>query len=124
MIELIAILVYLSHLVALARSRGRSPLWALGGLAMWLLGDFAGWALAGSHGLLATAIGLPITVAGALLFYRVVLDLDPVEHGGPLSRGDNFPCPCCASLQTEDRSGHLACHACGSEFGWSRAATP
>ena len=32
-------------------------------------------------------------------------------------RGDNFPCPCCASLQTEDRSGHLRCNACGSAFG-------
>lgn len=117
MLEIIAVLVYLTRLVALARSRGRSAAWALGGLALWLAADATGWAVFPHDRLLASALALPMALAGAALYYRLMLDLEPVETGATYGRGNNFPCPCCASLQTEDRAGHLACHACGSAFG-------
>lgn len=117
MLEIIVLLVYLSRLVALARSRGRSWAWALGGLALWLCADAAGWVLFPHDRLMASAIGLPTALAFALAYYRLVYDLPSVEQPLTYGRGDNFPCPCCASLQTEDRAGHLACNACGSAFG-------
>jgi hypothetical protein len=117
MLEIILLLVYLTHLVGLARSLGRSWTWALGGLALWLLADAVGWALSPSDRLVAASISVPLALVGAALYYRMVGRLDPVEPPSTYGRGDNFPCPCCASLQTEDRSGHLACNACGSAFG-------
>lgn len=117
MLEIIVILVYLTRLVALAHSRGRSWAWALGGLAVWLAADAVGWALSPHSRLVASAIALPLALLGAVLYHRVVRDLEPVERHTTYGRGDNFPCPCCASLQTEDRAGHLACNACGSAFG-------
>lgn len=117
MLEIIVLLVYLSRLVALAHSRGRSWAWALGGLALWILADAAGWVLFPHDRLIAMAIGLPTAVLLATAYYRIVRDLPPIEQATTYGRGDNFPCPCCASLQTEDRSGHLACNACGSGFG-------
>jgi hypothetical protein len=117
MLEIIAILVYLSRLVALAHSRGRSWAWALGGLAVWLAADAVGWALSPHDHLVASVIALPLALLGAALYYGLVHELDPVEQPTTYGRGDNFPCPCCGSLQTEDRAGHLACHACGSAFG-------
>lgn len=118
MLEIILLLAYLTRLVALARSRGRSWIWALGGLALWLLADAAGWLVAPHDRLVASAIGVPAALFFAATYYWLVYELPPREpptrdHG----RGDNFPCPCCASLQTEDKSGHLACNACGSAFG-------
>jgi hypothetical protein len=117
MLEIILLLVYLTHLVALARSRGRSWLWATGGLATWLAADAAGLALASHDRLLASAIALPLAGLGAVLYDRLVRALPSIEPATRYGRGDNFPCPCCASLQTEDRAGHLACNACGSAFG-------
>jgi hypothetical protein len=117
MLEIIVILVYLSRLVALAHSRGRSWAWALGGLAVWLAADAVGWALSPASRLVAAAIALPLALSGAVLYWRLVRELEPIERGTVYGRGDNFPCPCCASLQTEDRAGHLACNACGSAFG-------
>lgn len=117
MLEIITLLVYLTHLVALARSRGRSWCWALGGLAAWLCADAVGWALSPDNRLIASGIALPLAVLGALLWYRFVKALPSVEPSLTYGRGDNFPCPCCASLQTEDRAGHLCCHACGGAFG-------
>ena len=117
MLEIITLFVYLTRLVALARSRGRSWLWALGGLAAWLAADAVGWAVSPGDRLVASAVALPLAVLGALIWYRVVGSLDPIESCTHYGRGDNFPCPCCASLQTEDRAGHLACNACGVAFG-------
>ncbi len=118
MLEIIFILVYLTHLVGLARSRGRSWTWALGGLALWLAADGVAWALFPHEPLIGSAFALCLALVGAGLYYRLVDDLDPVEAGVRFhGRGNNFPCPCCASLQTEDLAGHLECHACGSGFG-------
>lgn len=117
MLELIALLVYLAHLVALARSRGRSVGWALGGALVWLLGLAAGWSLAPHDPVLASLIGLPLAMVGAALYYRHVYLLPVQLAATSFGRGDNFPCPCCGSLQTEDRGGHLACHACGAAYG-------
>jgi len=117
MLEIIILLVYLTRLVALARSRGRSWCWALGGLGVWLAADAVGWACSPDDRLVASAIALPLAVLGAVLYHRLVHALPPVEPRTRYGRGDNFPCPCCASLQTEDRAGHLACNACGSAFG-------
>jgi len=117
MLEIILLLVYLTRLVALARSRGRSWLWATGGLAVWLCADAVGWALSPGDRLVASVIALLLALIGAQRYYRLVGALDPIEPRSTYGRGDNFPCPCCASLQTEDRSGHLCCNACGSAFG-------
>lgn len=117
MLEVIALLVYLSRLIALARSRGRSPWWALGGLVAWGAGDAAGWLIADGDPLMATAIGLPAALLGAIVWYVHVGGLTPVVPATIYGRGNNFPCPWCASLQTEDRGGHLRCHACGRGFG-------
>ncbi|MEM7157375.1 MAG: hypothetical protein AAF799_31300 [Myxococcota bacterium] len=119
MFELIALGIFVSHLVALARSRGRSALWCLGGVVVWLMGSAIGWALFPHEGVLATLAGLPVSLVGALIYYRLLHGLDATEVTLQLGRGDNFPCPCCASLQTEDRSGHLVCNACHRGFGWS-----
>ncbi len=117
MLEIIVLLVYLSRLVALARSRGRSLAWAFGGLAVWMLCDTVGVALAPEHRMLATAIGLPLALFTAALYHRMLYHLDHLEHRPTVSLGDNFPCPRCASVQTEDRSGHLSCNACGDALG-------
>jgi hypothetical protein len=117
MLEIILLLVYLTRLIALARSRGRSWLWATGGLAVWLAADAVGLALSPHHRLGASAIALPLAVLGAVLYYRLIHAMPPIEPRTHYGRGDNFPCPCCASLQTEDRAGHLACNACGGAFG-------
>lgn len=117
MLEIIVLLVYLTHLVALARSRGRSWRWALPGLAIWLAADAAGLAVSPHDRLVASAVALPLAVLGAVLYDRLLRALPFVEPCTRYGRGDNFPCPCCASLQTEDRAGHLACNACGSAFG-------
>jgi hypothetical protein len=86
-------------------------------LAVWLSADAVGWALFPRERLLASAVALPLAVLGAVLYYRRVHALHSVEPHTRYGRGDNFPCPCCASLQTEDLAGHLACNACGSAFG-------
>ena len=117
MLEIIILLVYLTRLVALARSRGRSWVWALGGLVVWLCADAVGWALSPGDRLVASVIALPLALLGAQRYYLLVGALDPIEPRSVYGRGNNFPCPCCASLQTEDRSGHLCCNACGSAFG-------
>ena len=119
MLEIIAVVIYVSRLIALAHSRGRSAAWGLGGFVVWALGSAVGWALFPNEPVLASFGGLPFSVAGALLYYRVVHGLDTTELSqlSVVGRGDNFPCPCCASLQTEDRSGHLVCHACHAGFG-------
>ncbi len=117
MLEVIALLVYLAQLIALARSRGRSAWWAAGGLVCWSLGAAAGWSCAPDDPVLASLIGVPLAVLGAAIWYRHVYQLDTLLPATAFGRGDNFPCPCCASLQTEDRGGHLACHACGAAFG-------
>jgi hypothetical protein len=117
MLELILLLVYLTRLVALARSRGRSWAWALGGLAVWLSADAVGLALFPHARLLASAVALPLAGLCGLLYYHRVRALPVVVPQTRFGRGDNFPCPSCASLQTEDLAGHLECHACGSAFG-------
>lgn len=117
MLEIIALFVYLARLIALARSRGRSPWWALGGLLAWAAGDAVGWLAAPQSPLMASIIGLPLALVGAALYYLHVKGLAPVVRATTYGRGHNFPCPFCASLQTEDRGGHLVCHGCGRSFG-------
>ena len=117
MLELIALLVYLSRLVALARSRGRSPAWALGGLLTWGSCVAVGWIIAPHDAAIATCIGLPLAVASAMLYYRALYRLHHRECAPTATLGNNFACPRCACLQTEDRSGHLACHGCGHVRG-------
>lgn len=121
MLEVIALLVYSSRLVALARSRGRSPWWALGGVAAWAPGAVIGWRLSPADSLLAAAVGLLLSGLAAWAWYRLVYRLSARESSPIAAWGDNFCCPCCSSLQTEDRSGHLRCHACGVGLGgWPR----
>lgn len=117
MLEIIALFVYLARLVALARSRGRSWAWALVGLLAWVAGDVVGWLVAPRDPLLAASIGIPLALVHATLVYLHVRGLPVVTRAPAYGRGHNFPCPWCASLQTEDHGGHLVCHRCGGAFG-------
>lgn len=117
MIEIITVIVFCCQLVALARSRGRSSAWALGGLVVWLLGDVAGYAIASGDPLWGMALGIPLAVCGSLLYYRFVRGLTPRWLECTSLRADNCPCPACTSVQTEYCAGQLSCNACGGYFG-------
>lgn len=116
MIEIIIVIVLTTRVAALARARGRSTLWAIGLPICWLLGDLFGLYVADGDPLFATFAGPPVAAALSLSYYGAVGWLPSIGKPAPVSRGDNFACPACGSLQTEDRSGHQWCNACGAGF--------